>query len=96
MHIVWDEEALREVDAAAEFYQLKQPGLEIRFLDNLEEAASRISHRPYLYRKIEDDLRKCRLPHFPFAIIYRIHDEAIQIIAVMHIRRKPGYWKLRI
>jgi len=95
MLIVWDEEALREADAAAKFYQQKQSGLGKRFLDNLEDAASRILHRPYLYRQIEANIRKCKLPHFPYAVIYRIQADVIQIIAIMHLRQEPGYWKHR-
>ncbi len=96
MLIVWDEEALSEADAAAVFYQQKQPGLGQRFLDNLEDAASKIAHRPYLYRQIEANIRKCKLPHFPYGVIYRIQADTIQIIAVMHLRQNPGYWKHRI
>ncbi|CAG0963232.1 hypothetical protein GPROT1_00973 [Gammaproteobacteria bacterium] len=96
MVILWDEEALSEADAAAVFYQQKQPGLGQRFLDNLEDAVSRIAHHPYIYRKIEANIRKCKLPHFPYGVIYRMQADTIQIIAVMHLRQEPGYWKHRI
>jgi plasmid stabilization system protein ParE len=96
MFIVWHEEAQSEADAAAEFYQQKQSGLEKCFLDNLEDAISKITRRPYLYRQIEANIRKCKLSHFPYTVIYRIQADAIQIIAVMHLRQEPGYWKYRI
>ncbi len=96
MILLWNEEALREADAAAAFYQDKQSGLGKRFLENLEDAASRIARSPYLYRKIEGNIRKCKLPHFPYAVIYRIRHESIEIIALMHLRQSPGYWKFRI
>lgn len=95
MLILWNEEALREADAATAFYQQKQPSLGKRFLDNLEDAVSRIAHRPYLYHPIEANIRKCKLPHFPYAVIYRVQVENIQIVAVMHVRQEPGYWKYR-
>jgi hypothetical protein len=32
---------------------------------------------------------------FPFAVIYRHDDRMIQVIAVMHLKRQPGYWRSR-
>ncbi len=31
-----------------------------------------------------------------YGIIYRFIDNQTQIIAIMHLHRKPGYWKSRI
>lgn len=56
----------------------------------------RISRNPLLYRKIHKNIRKCRLLRFPYGIIFRIQKETVQRIAVMHLKRKPGYWKSRI
>jgi len=36
------------------------------------------------------------MKRFPFAIIYRDTPEAIQVIAIAHGHRRPGYWKKRI
>jgi len=93
--LLWNKDALREADETAAFYQEKQSGLEKRFLDNLEDATARIARNPYLYRKIENNIRKCKLPHFPYAVIYRIEKETLEIIAIMHLRQAPGYWKHR-
>ncbi|WP_424204564.1 hypothetical protein [Sulfuricaulis sp.] len=35
------------------------------------------------------------MAHFPYGIIYRVRFDVIEIIAVMHLRRSPGYWKQR-
>ncbi len=32
---------------------------------------------------------------FPFAILYRVEPERIVVVAVMHLRREPGYWRRR-
>lgn len=95
MELKWHEEARLEADAAAAFYKAKRPGLEQRFLDSLEDALRGIRRHPKAYRRIEAELRKCRLPHFPYGVIYRIQARHIEIIAVMHLRRSPGYWKRR-
>ncbi len=95
MLVFWDEEALAEADAAAKFYQQRQVGLGKRFLDNLAKAVSGIARHPCLYRQ-RCNIRKCKLPHFPYGVVYRIEADTIQIIAVMHLRQEPGYWKHRI
>jgi plasmid stabilization system protein ParE len=95
MKLRWHGEARMEADAAAAFYNDKQPGLAQRFLDDLEEALHRIRRHPLAYRQVENDVRKCRVAHFPYGLIYRVRTEHIEILAVMHLRRAPGYWKER-
>jgi hypothetical protein len=37
------------------------------------------------------------LARFPFSIIYRLKDdELIEIVALMHHKKKPGYWAGRV
>ncbi|MGD9971936.1 MAG: type II toxin-antitoxin system RelE/ParE family toxin [Desulfatirhabdiaceae bacterium] len=88
-------QALEEIDDSISFYSDRQPGLGKRFLKALDAAILKIRINPLLYPKIADEIRICRLPRFPFGIIYRIGDERIEIVAVMHLKRKPGYWKTR-
>ena len=95
MNLRWHREARFEVGAAARFYAERQPGLDRRFLDILEDALHRIRRRPQMYLKIEGDIHKCKLPRFPYGVIYRTKPAAIEILAIMHLRREPGYWKLR-
>jgi plasmid stabilization system protein ParE len=95
MRFHWHGEARAEADAAAAFYKEKQPGLTVRFLDNLEDALRRIERHPLAYRQVENNVRKCRVTHFPYGVIYRVRSEYIEILAVMHLRRAPGYWKER-
>ncbi len=51
MDLKWHEQAISEADTAAAFYKEKQPGLEIRFFDSLEDALNRIQHHPLIYGK---------------------------------------------
>ncbi|MCO6442090.1 MAG: type II toxin-antitoxin system RelE/ParE family toxin [Nitrococcus mobilis] len=88
-------EALAEADEAAAFYKEQQPGLETRFLEALNDTISRISRNPLIYRRIEGEVRKCRILRFPYGAIYRVSNDHIEIIAVMHLRQRPGYWKSR-
>ena len=95
MRLRWHEQARAEADTAAAFYNEKQPGLAQRFLDDLEETLHRIQRHPQAYRQVEGEIRKCRVAHFPYGVIYRMRSDVIEIIAVMHLRRSPEYWKQR-
>jgi len=97
MHIRWHPEAQSEAAEAARFYEERQPSLEQRFLDILEDALHRIRRHPQLYPKVVGEVHhhQCKLFCFPYGIIYRIKLEAIEILAIMHLRREPGYWKSR-
>jgi toxin ParE1/3/4 len=95
MNLYWHEDARAEANDASHFYKDKQPGLALRFLDSLDETLHRIQRHPELCRQVEGGIRKCRVPHFPYGVIYRAQSGLIEIIAIMHLRRSPGYWKER-
>jgi len=88
-------EAFEEADKISSFYKKQQAGLEKRFLEALEDAIARIRRNPLMYRKVDGETRKCRMPHFPYGVIYRIRNDVIEIVAIMHLRRNPGYWMSR-
>ena len=87
-------QAKEELEQTILFYKKQQAGLEKRFIEAAEDAINRVCRNPLLYRKI-DDARKCRLLHFPYAIVFRIKPAQIEIIAVMHLRKQPNYWQSR-
>jgi plasmid stabilization system protein ParE len=96
MKPAWFHPAARaEAIEAAVFYEQQQAGLGARFTDALAAAVEKIRANPRLYRIAELDTRKCRLLGFPYGIIFRLRDDSIQIVAVMHLHRRPGYWSAR-
>ena len=95
MEFFWHPDAVAEADAATNFYHNKQPELARRFINHLDEALNRIAIKPAIYREVEPGIRKIKMKTFPYAIIYRTKHAKIEIIAVMHIHQRPGYWKNR-
>jgi toxin ParE1/3/4 len=41
-------------------------------------------------------IRRVPLRHFPFFLVYREHDDHIEIVALAHTSRKPNYWRDRL
>ncbi len=86
--------AREEFIAAATFYEKQQTGLGARFVNAVEDTIARIQKAPHLHRLVESDIRKIRVRRFPYAVIYRLRD-IVEVIAVMHLKRRPGYWRER-
>jgi plasmid stabilization system protein ParE len=79
------------------FYESRQPGLGGSYLHEFEAALSRISQSPTRYRiERKPDIRLLSLIQFPLKIIYRVASGSVQILAVAHKRRRPGYWVGRL
>jgi toxin ParE1/3/4 len=89
-------EALDEYDAAGHYYAQRQPGLDLRFIVNVEETIQRILEDPHRWRLFDEDVRRCLTRVFPYAVLYTIESGYVLIIAVAHCSREPGYWKHRI
>jgi plasmid stabilization system protein ParE len=86
------EEEMRE---AAEYYERQTRGLGHEFLADVQRTVDRIVENPQLGQIVRPNIRRRLMPRFPFGILYRIDPQEIVIIAVMHLRRRPGYWEER-
>jgi toxin ParE1/3/4 len=89
-------EADAELNAAAAYYEGQQEDLGKRFLSSVEDGLARIRINQGLYPLIDGEVRRCLTRTFPFGVLFRNRVDRIEIIAVMHLRRKPGYWKERV
>lgn len=95
MRVNYDNAAREEGFAAAEWYGEQEETLQARFLAKWKDAENRMVASPWIHRCFEGDLRKCRFEVFPYALVFRIRGEELQVIAVMHMSRNPGYWRGR-
>lgn len=95
MRLEFHPEALAEFRAAAEYYENQQLGLGSRFVNAVDVAVARIAEAPESWRIVEDDIRRCLTKVFPYAVLYSIEPDYILVVAVMHCRREPDYWRNR-
>lgn len=87
--------AEQEMVEAAESYETQADGLGLAFLSEVRRAVCRIADNPEIGAVLRGDTRRVLVRRFPFGILYRIEPSEIVILAVMHLRRKPDYWKER-
>jgi plasmid stabilization system protein ParE len=95
MRVEFHPEALAEFRATAEYYEQQQTGLGERFANAVEMAVAHVVAAPGSWRVIEGDIRRCLTKVFPYAVLYSIEPDHILIVAIMHCRREPGYWRNR-
>lgn len=88
-------DALDEADAALEWYVVRSRAAAENFMQELELAARRVLDAPTRWPRIDTLVRRYLLPTYPFSLIYRVGDDFVEVIAVAHQRRKPGYWRSR-
>lgn len=88
-------DALEEVEVAKDWYAERSFFASMAFISELNHAVDRIIDAPEMYPVYEANSRRYIFSKFPFSLIYRIRKRKIQIIAVAHSKRKPGYWIVR-
>lgn len=96
MRVEFHPEAIAEFRAAAKFYETQHDGLGSRFINAVEATVARIVEAPSSWRIVEDDIRRGLTKVFPYAVLFSIEEDYILIVAVMHSRREPGYWRDRV
>lgn len=89
-------EAIAEARAAAEWYREKSDSAANAFLAEIDYAVEKISQSPGTWPPYFRGTRRFVLQRFPFSLVYREAFESIQIVAVAHAKRRPGYWKNRM
>jgi hypothetical protein len=95
MRVARHPEVPQELEAAALWYEDRQPGLGGDFLEEYQATMSRLLAAPERGRKIRGDNRKLNFHRFPYAIVYSVEIDALFIKAVMHLHRRPFYWQHR-
>jgi plasmid stabilization system protein ParE len=88
-------EAQDELSSAAEWYESQRTGLGVELMVEVDEALVEIAERPEAWPLWRDDrgYRKRLLGRFPYIVFYELIGlDRLEVVAVAHASRKPGYW----
>ncbi|HYY16796.1 MAG TPA: type II toxin-antitoxin system RelE/ParE family toxin, partial [Gammaproteobacteria bacterium] len=88
-------EAEAEFNEAIDYYEECEPGLGYDFSIEVFDAIRNIVRYPAAWPVVGEDVRRCLVDRFPFGIIHSVEQNGIFILATMHLRRHPDYWKDR-
>ncbi len=100
MRVELHEEARQELSVAAHWYEERSSGLGddfavevLRALDSIKDVPETwpawpgVRHTPTIHRFLLSD--------FPFALPYVVLKDRIVVLAIAHVRQRPGYWLRR-
>ena len=93
--LILNPEAEADLVEAKLYYETRRPGLGDDFLLRVEEAFKGIQRAPQLHAEVFQNLRLALVRRFPFAVVYRLDDDQITVLAVYHSRRDPRGWQGR-
>ena len=89
-------EAAEEHKKQVAYYEEAQAGLGRRYHNEFLAAASIAANATHRFAIVlAPDIRRTHLKVFHFDIIYRVVNGSIQVLAIAHHRRQPGYWSSR-
>lgn len=88
-------EADEEFNEAIDYYENNEPGLGYDFSIEVHSSIQNIVNFPTAWPGLQDDIRRCLVKRFPYGVVYSIEQNGIFILAIMHLRRHPDYWKNR-
>jgi toxin ParE1/3/4 len=89
-------EVTNDIKGSYLWYEDKLQGLGNRFLTELEDGYTAIQNFPDTWANFQYGFKRYILNKFPFSILYKVTEEKIVVVAVMHNSRKPNYWIDRI
>ena len=83
-----------DLEQAASWYDDERAGLGARFLADVQQVFTRIRETPQQFPAIDRKSRRALLQTFPYAVYFRETDDSLVVLAVLHLRRRPGLWRV--
>ena len=89
---------LAEADLAEarDWYASRSKSAAVDLLREFLHFTQLISELPEAFPKAHREARKATLKQFPYAIIYVVEDDRVEVIAFAHSARRPRVWKSRV
>jgi plasmid stabilization system protein ParE len=92
--------AVADLTSAGDWYELQVAGLGADLTDEVDRALDAIAERPMTWPEWPGvgealGVRRFLLARFPFAVAYVVEGDEVVVLAIAHLRRRPGYWVRR-
>ncbi len=92
MRATFNELAERELNDAAQYYEHAQGGLGAAFITEVRRCTAAIAEHPEAGTLAQGAIRRRLCQRFPYGLLYKVAGNELRILAVMNLRRRPGYW----
>jgi plasmid stabilization system protein ParE len=78
-----------------DYYEGEQQWLGRRFMRHFVDALSAVSERPDSFPKVHRNVRRAIVHRFPYGIFFRPIPGALEVFAVVDLRRDASHWQRR-
>ena len=95
MNLSFHPDAKTEFLAAIDWYEECSTGLGADFAGEIHAAIQRATAMPLAWPCVEGDIRRVIAHRFPYGVLYASRGQTLYVLAVMHLRRHPDYWRER-
>ena len=92
MRVTFNELAERELNDAAQHYEHEQPGLGTAFIAEVRRCTQALAEHPESGPIVLGAIRRRLCQRFPSGLLYTVAGSELRILAVMNLKRRPGYW----
>jgi len=89
-------EARDELAAAVDYYDSIFPDLGQALAREALRLCEAVASAPMAGQEMRPGIRRRLLRRFPYAILYARESHGVLVVAVIHQRRRPGFWQRRI
>ena len=89
-------DAGEEYARAVEYYADIAPELGSCFHDEIERLIREVRRRPERFFRFSPPAQRALAYKFPYSLVYLDEPDRVWIVAVMHAKRRPGYWRERL
>lgn len=89
-------EAAEEYVQAIEFYAAINPELGRGLFEEIERLIGDVRRQPERFFRFNPPAQRALSRRFPYSLVFINQPDRIWIVAVMHAKRHPGYWKKRL
>lgn len=87
--------AVAEAAEIRAWYAERAPAVATALVEELDRAITAIAERPERWPAFVHGTRRYLLRRFPYSVVFRVEASRILIVAFVHGRRRPGYWRSR-
>jgi toxin ParE1/3/4 len=93
---IFHPEAGEEYAHTVEYYADILPELGNRFHDEIERLIREVRRQPDRFLRFSPPAQRALVRKFPYSVVYLDQPDRVWIVAVMHAKRRPGYWRERL
>jgi plasmid stabilization system protein ParE len=94
--VIFRPEADHDALTARDWYDRQRSGLGAIFASRLASAIDRIGQSPEVYGEVGLGVRAAPVRRHPYVVYYRIRPNHVEVLAVLHGRRKSSAWRRRV